>query len=61
MAQLTMLELEQLRHLIGQEQLIVNKLNEYVRNCRDPELKSQLQQLASTCHDNSLRLMGFLG
>lgn len=61
MAQLTMLELEELRHLIGEERLAVDKLNEYVRNCRDPQLKSHLQHLASVCNQNTQRLMAFLG
>ena len=61
LAQLTHLELEELRHLIGVQQLTVNKLNEYVRDCRDPQLKAHFQHLASTCHQDTQRLMGFLG
>ncbi|WP_324717989.1 hypothetical protein U7230_06900 [Carboxydochorda subterranea] len=61
MAHLTMMELDTLRHFIGEERLAVEKLNLYVQNCRDPELRNHLQHLANECNNNVQKLLGFLG
>ncbi|HEY8426224.1 MAG TPA: hypothetical protein VIK73_09465 [Limnochordales bacterium] len=61
MAHLTALELEQLRHIIGEQKLTVEKLNAYSQACRDPELKQQVEHIARQANDNVQRLMTFLG
>lgn len=61
MAHLTMLELENLRHLIDGSRLAVEKLNLYAQNCRDPQLKSFIQHVASQCNHDTQKLMSFLG
>ena len=61
MAHITMLELEELRHMVGEQKLAVEKLNAYAQACRDPELKQRVEHLARQCNDNVQKLMGFLG
>ncbi|NLG68894.1 MAG: hypothetical protein GX496_04900 [Firmicutes bacterium] len=61
MAHLTTLELEDLRHIIGEQKLAVEKLNAYSQACRDPELKQRVEQIARQASDNVQRLMTFLG
>lgn len=61
MAHITMLELEELRHMVGEQKLAVEKLNAYSQSCRDPELRQRLEQIARQCQDNVQKLMGFLG
>ncbi|MEW6049283.1 MAG: hypothetical protein AB1609_22900 [Bacillota bacterium] len=61
MAHLTMMELDTLRHMIGEQRLCVDKLNHYAQHCLDPELKNHFQHLASLCNQNVQKLMGFLG
>ena len=61
MAHITTLELEQLRHMVGEQKLSVEKLNAYSQACRDPQLKQQLEQIARQCNDNVQKLMSFLG
>lgn len=58
---LTMLELENLRHRIGEDRLAVSKLREYARGCKDSQLKNQLQHIASQLNQDAQRLMTFLG
>lgn len=60
-ARITQLELEQLRHLIGEQKLAAEKLNDYARTCRDPQLKQYAEHVARQCGDHVQRLMGFLG
>lgn len=58
--QLTQLELENLRHLIGGHGTVVNKLESYAQSCQDPQLKQMLERDAQQARATQQRLMGFL-
>lgn len=58
---LTELEVENLRHLIGGHGLVVKKLETYAQNCADPELKAILQRDAQAAKQSQQQLMTFLG
>lgn len=58
--QLTHLELENLRHLIGGHATVTNKLEQYAQACQDPQLKQMLQRDAQQSRTTQQRLMGFL-
>lgn len=60
MSQLTQMELETLRHLIGEEQLAMTKYRAYSESCQDTSLKNQFQQLARTAEQDYQSLMNFL-
>lgn len=45
MQNLTELEVENLRHLIGGHATIINKLDQYAQACTDPQLKQMLQKM----------------
>lgn len=61
MTQLTTLEVEHLRHLIGGHGMIVKKLNSYASNCSDPALKSLLENDANAASQAQQTLLSFLG
>ncbi|WP_028403021.1 hypothetical protein [Ectobacillus panaciterrae] len=61
MQNLTELELENLRHLIGGHSTVANKLDEYAQQCTDPQLKQILQQDAQSARTTRQKLMTFLG
>ncbi|EEM03373.1 hypothetical protein bmyco0002_42100 [Bacillus pseudomycoides] len=61
MPNLTELELENLRHLIGGHATVANKLDQYAHQCTDPQLKQMLQQDAQAARNTKQQLMSFLG
>jgi len=61
MQNLTELELETLRSLIGGHSLVANKLDTYAQECNDPQLKQILQQDAQAARATQQKLMSFLG
>ncbi|MEY8351654.1 hypothetical protein [Bacillus cereus] len=61
MPNLTELELENLRHLIGGHVTVANKLDQYAQQCTDPQLKQMLQQDAQAARNTKQQLMSFLG
>ncbi|MBP1949917.1 hypothetical protein [Virgibacillus litoralis] len=61
MNNLTELEVENLRHIIGGHGTITNKLENYAQSCTDPELKSILQQDAQAAKQAQQQLLNFLG
>jgi len=61
MPNLTELELENLRHLIGGHATVANKLDQYAQQCTDPQLKQMLQQDAQAARNTRQQLMSFLG
>ena len=61
MTNLTELEVEFLRHLIGGHGLIVKKLEMYAQNATDPELKDMFQKDAQAAKQAQQELMTFLG
>lgn len=61
MNNLTELELENLRHIIGGHSTIANKLEAYAGNCSDPELRALLQRDAQSALQSKQQLLNFLG
>ncbi|MDM5190643.1 hypothetical protein QUF99_25935 [Bacillus sp. DX4.1] len=61
MPNLTELELENLRHIIGGHGTVANKLDQYAQQCTDPQLKQMLQQDAQAARNTKQQLMSFLG
>lgn len=59
--QLTELELENLRHIIGGHGTLANKLETYAQACTDPELKTMLQRDAQSARQSQQQLLTFLG
>ncbi|GEN44616.1 hypothetical protein [Alkalibacillus haloalkaliphilus] len=59
MANLTELEVENLRHIIGGHATIANKLEDYAQNSTDPELKQILQNDAQAARQAQQQLMQF--
>ncbi|WP_432357558.1 hypothetical protein [Sporosarcina sp. UB5] len=60
MHNLTELEVENLRHLIGGHGLITKKLEFYAQNCQDPELKSIFERDAQAATQAKQQLLSFL-
>ncbi len=60
MPQLTQVELQNLRHLIGGHETVANKLEAYAQNCNDPQLKQMFQQDAAAARNSKQKLMAFL-
>lgn len=61
MQNLTELEVENLRHLIGGHATIINKLDQYAQACTDPQLKQMLEKDAQDARNTKQQLMTFLG
>lgn len=61
MQNLTELEVENLRHLIGGHATVINKLQEYAQTCTDPQLKQMLQKDVQDAQNTKQQLMLFLG
>ncbi|BAS27890.1 hypothetical protein [Limnochorda pilosa] len=61
MAHVTAIELQSLRHLLGEETLGMAKLGTYAQNCQDPQLKSQFQKLLNECQQEGQKLLQILG
>lgn len=60
MANINKLELQNLRHLIGEHCTIEKKLQFYAQNCTDPELQQMLNKDAQDAKLNKQKLMAFL-
>ncbi|MYL43883.1 hypothetical protein [Virgibacillus salexigens] len=58
---LTELEVENLRSIIGSHGMIANKLDSYAQNCTDPQLKSMLQKDGQDARQAEQKLLGFFG
>lgn len=58
--QLTHMELENLRHLIGSHDTAVQKLQDYANQCTDPQIKQMLQQSAQSAQSTKQKLLSFL-
>ena len=61
MNNLTELEVENLRHIIGSHGMIANRLDSYAQNCTDPQLKSMLQKDGQDARQAEQKLLGFFG
>ncbi len=60
MAQLTQLDLQHLRHMIGGHETVANKLEAYAQQCNDAQLKQMYLQDASAAKSAKQKLMSFL-
>lgn len=61
MANLSEIELQNLRHLIGGHCTVEKKLNCYAEQCTDIQLKDMLKKDANDAKANKEKLMAFLG
>jgi hypothetical protein len=60
LTQLTQMELQNLRHIIGAHETVANKLDAYAQNCNDMNLKQMFQQDAAAARNSKQKLMTFL-
>ena len=60
MCNLTQLELQNLRHLIGAHGTIANKLDDYSKQCTDPQISQMLQKDAQEARASKDQLVSFL-
>jgi len=61
MQNLTELEVENLRHLIGAHGTLINKLEQYAQECNDSQLTAMLQKDARDARNTKQQLISFLG
>ena len=59
-ADLTQVELQNLRHLIGAHETSYQKLNDYAQNCVDPQIKQLFTKSAQDALNTKQKLMTFL-
>ncbi len=60
MADLSEVELQHLRHLIGAHETSYQKLNTYSSQAVDPQIKQMFSKAAQDALNTKQRLMGFL-
>ena len=60
MANLTQVELQNLRHLIGAHDTAYQKLNTYVAQCVDPQIKQIFTKAAQDALNTKQKLLTFL-
>lgn len=60
MAQLTQLDLQHLRHMIGGHETVANKLDAYAQQCSDAQIKQLFLKDAQAARANKQKLMSFL-
>ncbi|AWZ48478.1 hypothetical protein C3495_06450 [Clostridiaceae bacterium 14S0207] len=60
MTNLSQLELQNLRHLIGSHETIANKLDDYAKQCTDKELCNMFKCDAQDARNSKEKLMNFL-
>ena len=60
MADLSEVELQNLRHLIGAHETSYNKLNAYSSKAVDPQIKQLFNKAAQDSLNTKQKLMGFL-
>lgn len=58
---LTQLELQNLRHLIGSHATAEKKLQYYASQCQDKQVRQMFEQSAQSACDTRKKLMSFLG
>lgn len=58
--QLTHMELENLRHLIGTHDTASQKLADYSNQCTDAQIKQMLQQSSQSAQSTKQKLLSFL-
>lgn len=60
MSNLNLLELQNLRHLIGAHETVANKLDAYANQCNDQQLSQMLKNDAQEARNSKEKLMSFL-
>ena len=60
MADLTQVELQNLRHLIGAQETSYQKFNNYAAACVDPQIKQLFTKSAQDSLNTKQKLMSFL-
>ena len=60
MANLTQIELQNLRHLIGAQETSYEKFNTYAAQCVDPQIKQLFTKSAQDSLNTKQKLMSFL-
>lgn len=60
LADLTEVELQNLRHLIGAHETSYQKINDYAKNCVDPQIKQLFTKSAQEALNTKQKLMTFL-
>ena len=60
MSQISELDLQNLRHLIGGYDTTHGKMQEYAKEAQDPQVKQFFQKGAKSAMDNKQQLMKFL-
>lgn len=60
MANLSQVELQNLRHLIGATETSYEKLNNYANQCVDPQIKQVFTKSAQDSLNTKQKLMSFL-
>lgn len=60
MKNLSQLELQNLRHLIGAHETVANKLDDYAKQCTDKELCDMFKSDAQDARNSKEKLMNFL-
>jgi hypothetical protein len=61
MSNLSQVELQNLRHLIGAHDTTYQKLNTYASQCVDPQIKQMFNKSAQDALNTKQQLMTFLG
>ncbi|CAM2974737.1 hypothetical protein HAHI6034_11725 [Hathewaya histolytica] len=60
MSNLNLMELQNLRHLIGAHETVANKLDAYAKQCTDQQLVQMLKTDAQEARNSKQKLMSFL-
>ncbi len=58
---LSQMELQNLRHLIGAHATAEKKMNFYAGQCKDAQIRQMFEQSAQSACDTRKKLMSFLG
>lgn len=60
MSQLNLLELQNLRHLIGSHETALQKMQTYAEQSTDPQVKAYFEKSAKDAETTKQKLMSFL-
>lgn len=60
LANLTQLELQNLRHLIGAHETVYQKLSTYAQTSTDPQVKDYFERSAQSAQNTKQKLITFL-
>jgi hypothetical protein len=60
MSQLNQIELQNLRHLIGEHETAFQKMQTYAEQATDPQVKAYFQKSAQDAQNTKQQLMSFL-